>query len=257
VIVESVEDVVYISGDLTQDHWNTIRTATALVLKRHPAGVIVDLSQVDRFTAEGAETFLHLLQYVGSGQARVILANAPEHVKQVLSKVPGVRSQLPITTSISEARESLDLLPEPEKLKVVVNPVLVALSGDPADENAIEMAVGIARQRSTSVCAAYVIEVPHALALTSPLPEREAAAKKALQRAEDTCKRLGVATRCSADRVRDAYIGLADVAEKMGAQLIFVVLRSGNGDMAEVGQKLEELFRRTTREVVVYRGLAL
>ena len=254
MIVDWTEDVIFLSGDLTQDHWKTIRTAVALVLKRHPSGVIIDLSQIERITPEGAETFLHMLRYIESGEARFILANAPDHVRQALSKVPGVRSQLPVSGSIAEARASLNLLSEVEpKRKELQEPVLISLSGDHADQDGLTLAAAIARSRSTGIVAVYLIEVPRALALTAPMPEEEAAARKALTRVAEQCKQIGVEARCLPERARDRLQGLESIATDLDAQLIFVVLGGQKAD-AEQGTALDLLFHATRREVIAYRG---
>lgn len=254
MIVDWTEDVIFLSGDLTQDHWKTIRTAVALVLKRHPAGVIIDLSQIERITPEGAETFLHMLRYIESGQARFILANAPDHVRQVLSKVPGVRSQLPVAGSIEEARASLNLLTEVEpKRKDLVEPILVSLSGHHADQDGLTLAAAIARARNTGIVAVYLIEVPRALALTAPMPDEEAVAKKTLTHVAEHCKEFGVEARCLPKRVRDRLQGLESVATEVDAQLIFVVLGSQEV-VGEEGAGLHSLLQATRREVIAYRG---
>ena len=256
MIVDWTEDVIFLSGDLTQDHWKTIRTAVALVLKRHPAGVIIDLSQIERITPEGAETFLHMLRYIQSGEARFILANAPDHVRQALSKVPGVRSQLPVSESIAEARASLNLLSEVEtKRKELVEPVLVSLSGDHADQDGLTLAAAIARSRNAGIVAVYLIEVPRALALTAPMPDEEAAARQALTRVTEHCKQFGVEARCLPKRVRDRLQGLESVAREVDAQLIFVVLSSQEVG-SDLGAALDSLLNATRREVIAYRGLA-
>lgn len=255
MIVDWTDDVIFLSGDLTQDHWKTIRTAVALVLKRHPAGVILDLSQIERITPEGAETFLHMLRYIESGKARFILANAPDHVRQALARVPGVRSQLPVAGSIAEARASLNLLSEVEpKRKELQEPVLVSLSGDYADHDALALAAAIARSRNTGIVAVYLIEVPRAFALTAPMPEEEAAARKALTGVADHCRQLGVEARCLPKRARDRWQGLESVATEQDAQIIFVVLGGWESD-AELGAALDSLFQATRREVIAYRGL--
>ncbi|MEP0765278.1 MAG: STAS domain-containing protein [Fimbriimonadia bacterium] len=256
MIVDWTEDVIFLSGDLTQDHWKTIRTAVALVLKRHPAGVIIDLSQIERITPEGTETFLHMLRYIESGEARFILANAPDHVRQALSKVPGVRSQLPVSSSIEEARASLNLLSEVEpKRKELVEPVLVSLSGDHADQDGLTLAAAIARSRNTGIVAVYLIEVPRALALTAPMPDEEAVARKTLTSVAEQCKHLGVEARCIPKRVRERLQGLESMATEVDAQIIFVVLGSQEVD-SEQGAALDSLLQATRREVIVYRGPA-
>jgi anti-anti-sigma regulatory factor len=253
LIVESTDDVIYLSGDLTQDHWNAIRTAVSLLLKRHPAGVIVDISQIERCTPEGAETFLHALRYIEKGTARFILANAPDHVRQALSKVPGVRSQLPIAESIDEARQSLNLLPS-EAVSAPVDPVLVSLSGESVDEDAIEMAAGIAKHRGSTLCLVYLIKVPRSLALTAPLPEREAEAKRVLSAAEAVSKRIGAKPIYRAQRVRGPHLGLAELATQLDAQLIVYVLPREVTVTIASAESLGELLEHASCEVVLYRG---
>jgi len=253
MIVEYSDDVIYLSGDLTQDHWNTIRTAISLLLKRHPNGVIIDLSQIERCTPEGAETFLPLLDYLEKGQARVLLVNAPEHVKEALSGVPGVHSQLPVANSIVEARASLGMNPEVKgKPGKMVDPILILLAGANADEDAIELAATIARQRSTGLVLAQIIEVPRSMPLTAPLPGEEADAKRILSAAEGYAKKHGLTSKSVIERERERADGLAKMAEAMESQLVIYVVAPNESE--SFGQSIEALMHSLTQELIIYRG---
>src|SRR5947207_872967 len=111
MIVESYEDVVILSGPLRSNFWETIHTAIALTLKRHPTGVIIDCSGITELTPEGAETFQDAIQFVKEHErARIVVAAVSPQAMEVLRHVPEVRSQLPVVATVEEARRSLDLL---------------------------------------------------------------------------------------------------------------------------------------------------
>src|SRR5204863_9799246 len=120
MIVESIGDVIKLSGDLTSNHWETIRTAAGLVLKRHPRGVVVDCSGITSCTEQGAETFYDMLMHIERKKSRIIVANIPPVVREALKHVPEVRSRLAVASTVEEAQHSLDLLetisskPEPK-----------------------------------------------------------------------------------------------------------------------------------------------
>ena len=115
MIVESYEDVIVLSGELRSNFWETIHTAIALTLKRHPTGVIIDCSGITLMTPEGGETFHDAIDFVAEhDRARIVVAGVSKSVLEVLRSVPEVRSQLPVAESVEDARRSLDLLVEDE-----------------------------------------------------------------------------------------------------------------------------------------------
>lgn len=226
-------------------------------MKRHPEGVIIDLKDITHCTPLGAETFLPIVEFVEKGHARVLLANAPALVREALDQVPGVRSQIPIASSIDEARASLTVAPEAKakaRAKTVVDPVLLALSGESADEDAIALAVGLAKQRNTGLVLAALIEVPRSLAITSPLPAEESRAKRILEAGEAVARRMGVSVVCQAERVRNLAEGLAKLADSLDAQLVVHVLdRTGMGDNMNL-QVVSEVLAHVKQEAVIYCG---
>ncbi|MER3466087.1 MAG: hypothetical protein C4340_02630, partial [Armatimonadota bacterium] len=82
MIVESINGIIKLSGDLTSNQWETIRTAANLLRRQHRKGVVVDCSGLETVTHEGAHTFLDMLLYIEAQNARIIVANVPPHIAE-------------------------------------------------------------------------------------------------------------------------------------------------------------------------------
>jgi len=128
MIVEARNDTVNLLGALTKNHWQTIKAAANLLLKRNPSGIIINCAGITECTEEGAETFADAQSYIQRHGARIVLCDIPDHVMEVLRRVPGVRSQLPVACTMAQARASLGLPSTYETLeapseKIVLLPV--------------------------------------------------------------------------------------------------------------------------------------
>src|SRR5260221_6268820 len=109
MIVTTRGDMVGLSGALVKNQWMTIKAAANLLLKEHPEGIIIDCSELDNVSEEGAKTFLDAMRDIQAAGARIVVCSLPENVMQVLRTVRTVRSQLPIASCLEEARASLRL----------------------------------------------------------------------------------------------------------------------------------------------------
>lgn len=109
MIIEAREDVVQLEGELDKNLWPTIQAAANLLLRHHVEGIIVDGSGLTGCSAEGAKTFRDAMDYIARYRARIVVCALPENVLESIRAVPGVRSRLPVTATLEEARASLKL----------------------------------------------------------------------------------------------------------------------------------------------------
>ncbi len=242
MIVESYEDVIVLSGALKSNFWETIHTAISLLLKRHPTGVIIDCEAITECTIAGADTFIDVMNFIEDHDARILVARVPDHVLEVLKKVPEVRSQLPIAKSVEEARRSLDLLAQhhdDRKRKPVSESdtkVVLYLTGDPSDAAGSFAAIRMAEIMRASVILAYVIIVPRELPEQAPLPEKEEAALRAFDSVKGIFSQDGVSTTPMVRRGRDIGAVLDDLMEEEDAHTLVVAL---SNDLTELDSELK------------------
>ncbi len=238
MIIESYEDLIILSGELRFNFWDTVHTAISLALKRSPQGVIIDCSQITECTIDGADTFRDVMSFIEDHEARVIVASVPAHVMEVLKQVQDVRSQLPVTKTVEEARASLYRLQEPEESKrkkkaLHVGPTyLVGMSGGPNDDYALQIACEHAEKSSAKLFLMYPIIVPRELPLQTPMAEDEAAGEALLERARHYCENLGIHCERAMERGRDVASLIEESLKDHQATQIFIPLPDGEPEGA-------------------------
>ncbi len=178
MIIEAREDVVRLEGSLDKNLWPTIQAAANLLLRHHVQGIIVDGSGLTGCSPEGAKTFRDAMDYIERYRARIVVCGLPEPVMEVIRAVPGVRSRLPVTATLEEARASLNLGgPGIARATVGNRPppeILVPFLSPHNAEAATALACRLAKAdtgagQKARLHLAYVLEVPRNLPLTSPL----------------------------------------------------------------------------------------
>lgn len=250
IIIEAREDVVRLEGALDKNLWPTIQAAANLLLRHHTQGIIIDGSALTGCSPEGAQTFRDAMDYIERYRARIVVSGLPENVMQVARTVPGVRSRLPITTTLDEARASLRLArsgagqaggPHGRALTDVLVPLL---RGD-TPETATMLACRLARSagQKAQIHLAYIFEVPRQLPLSAPLPEEEAEAERLLDAAEKWVRREGLSPVRHVARARDVGDEVMHQAEQVHATIL--VLSCGAG-----GEPCEEFMVRVARPVL-------
>ncbi|KAA0225727.1 STAS domain-containing protein [Fimbriimonadia bacterium ATM] len=258
VIVESVADIIKLSGDLPSNQWEAIRTAAGLLLKSHPRGVVVDCSGLTSVTPEGAQTFADMLDYIQSKKARIIVANVPPNVRQILRTIPDVRSGLAMADSVQDAQHSLDLLDElsdghKRRHSHTTGNLVLALCGGPADSAAIAHAALIAERRQLCVVAAFAIVVPRSLPLSAPLPDEEDDATSALQRAKEALEGKGLEVRPFVERTRSVSALLEALAQDKSNLAAVVSLPKENPATQEPVKTVQQVLSRIPIEVILVR----
>ena len=182
MIIETKEDVVRLSGGLHKNQWMTIKAAANLLLQDHPQGIIIDCGDLEDISGDGGKTFLEAMKDIESAHSRIIVANLCDNVAAVCKTIPGVRSQLPIASSVADARASLHTLNCKKSILAMeraktVNRVMAPLIAGADLSYGVDLAARVARVNRSEVRLAYFISVGRGLPLNSPLADEEQAAQ--------------------------------------------------------------------------------
>lgn len=253
MIVEARGDTVNLLGALTKNHWQTIKAAANLLLKRNPTGIIINCAGITECTEEGAETFADAQAYIQKHGARIVLCDIPDHVMEVLRRVPGVRSQLPVACTMKQARASLGLPSTYESAevgaeKVVLLPVWEGMNAHYAAQHALHLS----KDQHAVLHIVYILIVPQKLALSTPMPEQEEAAQRTLEELEAMAKRARVRVEKRVERCRDLARGIVMTAEQERASQL--VLGITPGDSAVANGLLTAVLQKAPCEVIVVRA---
>lgn len=255
MIVEARNDTVNLLGALTKNHWQTIKAAANLLLKRNPSGIIINCSGITECTEEGAETFADAQAYIQKHGARIVLCDIPEHVMEVLRRVPGVRSQLPVACTMAQARASLGLpsayeTTEAPAEKIVLLPIWEGMNAPYAAQHALHMT----KDQHAVLHIVYILLVPQKLALTTPMPEQEERAHRTLTELEQMARRARVKVEKRVERCRDLARGIVIAAEQERASQL--ILGITPGDMSAANGLLTTVLQKAPCEVLVVRAPA-
>lgn len=230
MIIETRRDVVLLSGMLHKNQWLTIRAAAGMLLRDFPEGIIVDCSGLQEVSESGAKTFLDAMKDIDAAHTRIIVANLPANVMQVLKSVPGVRSQLPIAESVDAARASLKMhrrttnqLSSAQATGAKSRVVVVPLMAEVDLTYGADLAARYSNMANADLRLVYLLEVTRDLPLNAPLPAQEQAAEQTMQIARQFVANHSCTATEHIERVRDAVDG------------ILVSIKSHNADLVLLG----------------------
>jgi len=252
MIVYTKDDTVKLSGALTKNQWPTIKAAANFLMKEHPEGILIDGGELTTVTPEGARTFLDALRDIEAAGARMVVCNLPASAREVIRRIPGLRSQVAFSMSVEEARQSLrsdgacalGLPPDS-----VIIPVL-----EEADlPTAVRLAAVMYRDSRKPVAFLGLLLVSRDLPLSSPMGEEETALSQRLSSASALARAHGMECAVHIERVRDIREGLLHVLTRTGAAAIVLALcqeRSGDEDYLDLSSLL---LRRAPCEVLIVR----
>lgn len=237
MIIEARNDVVALEGALDKNLWPTIQAAANLLLRQHTHGIIIDGSALTGCSPEGAKTFRDAMDYIERYRARIVVAQLPEPVMEVIRAVPGVRSRLPISATVEEARASLRLARPSAGLEAggrALQDILVPLLRADTPETTTMLACRLAKAdgQKTRVHLAYFLEVPRHLPLSAPLPEDERVAAGTLEAADIWVRREGLTAVTHVARTRDAGEEIVQLAGTVHANMIVLSL-AAEGDAVD------------------------
>lgn len=236
MIIHVKGDVIEVKGALVENHWIALRSAVGLLLGRHPSGVIIDGSGLTEINEAGAHTFIDAAAYIQAQHARAVVSGLPNDILNQIRQMPGARSQLPLAASVEEARASLAVGGAEEVPEAKRRPaILVPLLGD--WQRAIEYAAHHA-DRKADIHLLYVMEIPRAMPLGVPLPEKEAEAIRILSEAESALNGTGITVRRMTTRARTGIEGAAKFAADTAPRLVVIAYRKDRIETDIVGQNV-------------------
>lgn len=236
MIIQTKGDVIRLKGSLVTNQWPAIKSAVILLLGDHPGGAIIDGSALTSISEAGAKTFLEASHFIESQSARVIVSGLSEPIIAEIRKIPGIRSQLVLASTVEEARASLETGSAAQVTERRTKPaVLVPLIG--AWPKALPYAVLEAGARKAEIHLLCVLQIPRNLPLGAPMPEMEKQAQELLTEAEKTMRRKNVVVYKRTTRARDIVEGAAKFAAETKPELI--VLAYYKEDLIKEGNRYE------------------
>ncbi len=252
MIVYTKDDTVRLSGALVRNQWPTIKAAAMVLLKQHPEGILIDGGELTHVTEDGSRTFLDAVKDIQSAGARIVVCNLPESVRDVLAAVPGVRSQIAMSMSVEEARESLrtgsscsDVIPP--------DAVIVPLVEGTDPEASMRLAVAAGRDRGIPVGMVAFVTIPRQLPLSAPQPEAEAEAQARAARGSEIARSLGIPCALHLERVRETRGGLVSFLGQIQARMVVLALSASAPDGQEQLELAEVMLRKAPCDVLIAR----
>jgi nucleotide-binding universal stress UspA family protein len=133
-----------------------------------------------------------------------------------------------------------------------VHRILVPVRGSSYNERAVELACRLGADQKAEIIATYVIAVPLALPLSTPLPPEEKRAQEVLTRAQEIIEHHGLPAKTEVMRERDVARGILRVAQDQDVGMVVLGINPKNLAAGEsVGRTTEHLLRKSHIEVIV------
>jgi nucleotide-binding universal stress UspA family protein len=133
-----------------------------------------------------------------------------------------------------------------------VTRILVPVRGSPYNERAVELACRLGAEQKAEIVAAYVIEVPLALPLSTALPPEEGRADACLKAAAEIIAQHGLPAATTVQRERDVARGILRIAKDRQVDMVVLGIDPKKLSAGEsVGRTTEQLLRRSHIEVIV------
>ena len=220
MIIEAREDTIVLRGNVKTNLWPAIQAAAALLLENHPKGIIIDTSGLTGCTSKGAETFANAFKYITAHDARIVVAGLSPELLEVSKTVPGVRSQLPLASSVEDARASLELGEPTLQRGRARLAAAVPMVGN--WKRAVYFGDKLAIGENCELHLVDLIKVPLTLPIGTPLPERETDGQARLETAKALVREAGLKSFSHVDRVRSHSSGLSDFVDRLDADFAVV-----------------------------------
>jgi nucleotide-binding universal stress UspA family protein len=133
-----------------------------------------------------------------------------------------------------------------------VHKILVPVRGSSYNERAVELACRLGTDQQAQVIATYVIVVPLALPLSTPLPPEEKLGAEVLERARAIIEHHGMQPVTVVQRERDVARGVLRVAQDHDVDMVVLGINPKQLAAGEsVGKATEHLLRKSHIEVIV------
>jgi len=133
--------------------------------------------------------------------------------------------------------------------------ILVPISGNGADEEAIKLACTLAKRHKAEIYVVYVIEVERSLPLDAQVDSEMEKAEEVLTHAEDVAADIGYDIETDLLQAREAGPGVVDEAMERGIDLIIIgVGYKRRLGMFDLGETIPYVLKEAPCRVLLYRG---
>jgi anti-anti-sigma regulatory factor len=256
MIIEAREDVVTLRGKLSRNEWQNIKAAANHLLNNHSHGIIIDCAHIELATQAGIETFVDARLDIEAQGARIMLSSVPRDVLEAMRSVPGASSQLPVARSVEEARASLRLM---NGKRTATGPdravILVPLLAPGDADFGVEIACRIAPRDRAAIHLLYIVPVPRALPIGTPLGDLSAVIDAELTRGEKRVRQQGLRVQRNIEQTRSVTETILRSAERVSAQKVVLGLQAiGESDEECLFEIVTTLLREGPCEIVVARA---
>ena len=132
--------------------------------------------------------------------------------------------------------------------------ILVPISGNSADEEAIKLACRLGEKWKAKVYVVYIIEVERSLPLDAPVESEVEEAEEILTHAEDVAADIGYDIETDLLKAREAGPGIVDEAMERGVDLIVMAIgyRKHLGEF-DLGETVPYVLREAPCQILLYR----
>lgn len=104
MVIETRDNIVFLSGSLIANQWPTVKTAIHLLLKSAKQGIIIDCAELQMISAEGADTFVDALREIEAKGLPIVVARMPESLQARLEGLAHGRSDAYTAETVEAAR---------------------------------------------------------------------------------------------------------------------------------------------------------
>ena len=133
--------------------------------------------------------------------------------------------------------------------------ILVPISGNGADEEAIKLACILAKRHKAKIYVVYVIEVARSLPLDAHVDSEMEKAEEVLTHAEDVAAEEDCDIETDLLQAREAGPGVVDEAMERGIDLIIIgVGYKRRLGMFDLGETIPYVLKEAPCRVLLYRG---
>lgn len=132
--------------------------------------------------------------------------------------------------------------------------ILVAVSGNGADEETIKLACDLAKKSKARICVVYIIEVKRSLPLDAVIESEVQKAEEVLTRAEDIAAERDYEVETDLIQAREAGSAIVDEAMERGVDLILMgITYKSRFGVFTLGSAVPYILKEAPCRVLLYR----
>ncbi|MEK7702418.1 MAG: STAS domain-containing protein [Nitrospirota bacterium] len=222
MIIEARKNRITLCGAIERNHWKTIRAAAQLLLEHSPSGIVVDCRQINKTTPAGISTFEQAIDEISAQGSKMIFAGLPPALRQIVSKIRGLRSEMVVMDTVEEAERMLGIETRYNERPVGIGELnVVVMGGTMRVDPSIVLASLLGTRRLTRLHITHMVDVPQDLPLSAMTSEIEEAGR-ALDLARSFAERRGFPPTVEIAHIRTLEAGLNGVISDLNPNAVFL-----------------------------------